>query len=273
MDRCQRPKHAIIFFQGDKRFETKAIARELWMTSIQRPLKQKTIGVLGGMSNEATAEYYKQINGRLNARLGNWDNGEIVIVSVNFGNVEYFVRHGLWDEASKYLEAKVGVLEAAGVDVIVCASNTMHIVVAPIMAAKRTPFIHIAEPTGRAIVQANVQKVALLGTFWTMHSSVLSARLRDLFGIEVIVLETDDARELDSIIFDELVHHRIVPDSKRRCVGMVNKLRTLGAQGLILGCTELFLLLGKEDFPKFPVFDTTILHVNACVDFILEMRQ
>ena len=114
-----------------------------------RPLPQKVIGVLGGMSNQATAEYYRLLNERLNNQLGAWDNGEIVIVSVNFGNIEYFVRQNLWDEARGYLLEKIEQLDRAGVDVILCVSNTMHRVVEPIMAERSTPFIHIADPNSQ----------------------------------------------------------------------------------------------------------------------------
>ena len=119
------------------------------MTNPRRPLLQKTIGVLGGMSDQATGEYYRLLNKRLNARLGGWDNGEIVIVSVNFGNIEYFIRNDLWEKARAYVDEKIDRLERAGADVIVCVSNTMHRVVAPAMAGRATPFIHIADPTGR----------------------------------------------------------------------------------------------------------------------------
>ena len=119
-----------------------------------RPLPQKTIGVLGGMSDQATSDYYRLLNARLNAHHGGWDNGEIVVVSVNFGNIQHFVRNGLWDEAHRYLSDKVDRLERAGAEVVICASNTMHRVVEPIMAARATPFIHIADPTGAAMGRA-----------------------------------------------------------------------------------------------------------------------
>lgn len=143
-----------------------------------RPLPQRTIGVLGGMSNQATGEYSRLLNERLNTRLGGWDNGEIVVVSVNFGNIEHFVRHDLWDEARAYLAEKVARLERAGADVIVCVSNTMHRVVAPIMSERATPFIHIADPTGEAIRRAGLARVALLGTRPVMRSRELPDRYR-----------------------------------------------------------------------------------------------
>ena len=234
-----------------------------------RPLRQRIIGVLGGMSNQATGEYYRLINERLNARLGGWDNGEIVVVSVNFGNIEHFVRHDLWDEAKVYLTEKVDRLERAGTEVVVCVSNTMHRVVAPIMAERPTPFIHIADPTGEAIRKAGLTRVALLGTMPVMRSTELAQRYAERFGVEVMVPDDPDKVVVDQIIFDELVRRDLRSGSKAEYLRISQALRDAGAQGLILGCTEIFLLIGQDDLPGFPVFDTTALHVDAAVAFAL----
>lgn len=232
-----------------------------------RPLPQKTIGVLGGMSNQATGEYYRLLNEGLNRHLGGWDNGEIVIVSVNFGNIEHFVRQGRWDEARDYLAEKIDRLEGAGADVVLCVSNTMHRVVAPIMAERATPFIHIADPTGAAIRAAGLTRVALLGTLPTMTSTDLVKYYRDRFGVEVVTPGEDDAATVDHIIFDELVRRELKPESKRTYLRIVDGLRREGAQGVILGCTEIFLLIGADDLPGFHVFDTAALHVEAAVTY------
>lgn len=234
-----------------------------------RPLRQRTIGVLGGMSNQATGEYYRLINERLNARLGGWDNGEIVVVSVNFGNIEHFVRHDLWDEAMTYLAEKVDRLERAGAEVVVCVSNTMHRVVEPIMAGRATPFIHIADPTGEAIRKAGLTRVALLGTMPVMRSTDLARWYAERFGVEVTVPSDPDKAVVDRIIFDELVRRDLRSGSKAEYLRITHALRGAGAQGLILGCTEIFLLVGQDDLPGFPVFDTTALHVDAAVAFAL----
>ena len=239
------------------------------MPTMSRPLRQKTIGVLGGMSNQATAEYYRLLNAGLNARLGGWDNGEIVLVSVNFGNIEHFVRNDLWDEARSYLAGKVDRLEAAGVDLIVCVSNTMHRVVAPIMAGRTTRFIHIADPTGAAIRRAGLSRVALLGTMPTMRAEELALHFRETFGVEVMPPDDADKLVVDRIIFDELVRRDLRPASKAAYLTIVDTLRRQGAQGVILGCTEICLLMGQDDLPGFPVFDTTALHVQAAIDFAL----
>jgi aspartate racemase len=236
---------------------------------IQRPLPQKMIGVLGGMSNQATGEYYRMLNERLNKHLGGWDNGEIVIVSVNFGNIEHFVRHNLWDDAHAYLLEKVVRLERAGADVIICVSNTMHRVVEPIMAERSTPFIHIADPTAEAIQKAGLRKIGLLGTLPIMQSEELRRRYRDQFGIEIVAPTEPDNQIVDRIIFDELVRRDLRDESKREYLRIVEALKARGAQGVILGCTEIFLLMDQDDLPGFPVFDTTELHVEAAVAFAL----
>lgn len=221
------------------------------------------------MSDTATADYYRLINARLNARYGGWDNAEMVILSVNFGNIEYFVRNGLWDAARNYLAEKVDRLERAGVDLVICATNTMHRVVAPIMAGRRTPFIHIVDPTGAAVRAAGLTRVALLGTAATMGSIDIAQRYAELFGVEVIAPADADAAVVDRIIFDELVRRDIRPGSRAEYLRVIDVLRAEGAQGVILGCTEICLLIGQEDLPDYPVFDTTALHVEAAVAFAL----
>jgi aspartate racemase len=235
----------------------------------RRPLPQKTIGVLGGMSNQATMEYYRLLNAGLNSHYGGWDNGEIVLVSVNFGNIEYMVRNDAWELASEYVTGKLDALERAGADVIVCVSNTMHRTVEPLMTGRATPFIHIADPTGAAICRAGLTRVALLGTLPVMRSADLAGRFRDRFGIELMVPCAEDAVEVDRVIFDELVRRELRADSKAKYLDILAGLREAGAQGVILGCTEIFLLIGQDDLPGFRVFDTTALHVDAVVEFVL----
>lgn len=236
----------------------------------QRPLPQRTIGVLGGMSNQATGEYYRLINDKLNAHYGGWDNGEVVVVSVNFGNIEHFVRNGQWREAQDYLADKIDRLERAGADVIICVSNTMHRVVEPIMSGRVTPFIHIADPTGEAIREAGLAKVALLGTLPTMRSTELAQRFRERFGVEVMAPDEAAQQDVDRIIFDELVRRDLRPGSKARYLEIIAGMRRRGAQGVILGCTEIFLLISQADLPGFPVFDTTALHADAAVAFAIQ---
>lgn len=235
----------------------------------RRPFAQKTIGILGGSSNEATVEYYQGLNARLNAAYGGWDNAEIVIVSVNFGNIEALLREGRWDELAAYLADKIDRLEAAGVDLIACVSNTLHRAVAPIMDKRATPFLHIADPTGAAIRAAGLKRVGLLGTGATMRSPLFAERFRVRFGFETIMPDEADMDIVDRIIFDELVRRRLLPESKAEYLRVVDALKARGAEGVILGCTEIFLLIGQQDLPGFPVFDTAALHVAAIADLVL----
>jgi aspartate racemase len=242
------------------------------MSRMVRPLPLKTIGVLGGMSNQATAEYYRLLNERLNARLGGWDIGEIVTVSVNFGNIEHFVRREAWEDAHRYLSGKIDALERAGADVILCVSNTMHRVVEPIMAGRPTPFIHIVDPTGGAARRAGLKRLGLLGTMPVMRSDYLRKRYESHFGIDIVVPPVEDAEIVDRIIFDELVRRDLRAASKAEYLRIIDAMRKAGAEGIILGCTEMFLLVNQADRPAFPILDTTALHVDAAVEFVLDHR-
>lgn len=230
----------------------------------------KTIGVLGGMSQTATAEYYRLINERVNRRLGGWNAAEMIISSVNFARIEHCVRNGLWEEGGAYLAGKAQGLERAGADFIMCASNTMHRVSDVFMAGLRIPLLHIVDPTGRAIRDHGLEKVGLLGTRPVMASSYLSDRYAEKFGIETLVPDAEEQSVVDRIIFDELVHRILKPESKQVYLEIIDRLRARGAQGLILGCTEIFLLVSQSDRPDFPMFDTTTLHVEAAVQLALD---
>jgi len=234
--------------------------------AMQRPLRIRTIGILGGMSNQATAEYYRLINAAVNERLGGWDIAETVIVGVNFGNIEYFVRNGLWDEAGEYLAGKAAAAERAGAELLVCVSNTMHRVADRFCAGLRIPFLHIADPTGAAIKAAGLGRVGLLGTKPVMATPYLKNYYGSKFGCEIIVPGGEDQVLVDRIIFDELVRNDIKPESKQAYLDVCDRLQARGAQGVILGCTEIFLLISQPDRPDFPMFDTTALHVAAIVD-------
>jgi len=230
---------------------------------------QRQIGILGGMSDQSTHEYYRIINQEINNRLGGWHTGEIVITSADFAIIEYCVRNALWPEVCDYLRPKVRTLVAAGADILVCASNTMHRAAVPLFSEVDVPFIHISDPTGRAIRQAGLKKVAILGTLQTMEPSEISRRLEDEFGIGVVYPEEDDKQVIDSIIFDELVKGNICPDSKARMLDIVDKLSEREIDCLALSCTEICLLINQDDRPSIPMFDTTLLHALAAVDFAI----
>jgi len=230
----------------------------------------KTIGILGGMSNQATAEYYRMINETVNKRLGGWDIAETLIQGVNFGNIEYFVRNNKWSEAKEYLEEKAIGAQNGGADLLICVSNTMHRVLNDISTIINIPFIHIVDPTGEAIVKAGFSTVGLIGTKPVMESNYLSDRFKKLFNINIIIPKENEQLLIDKIIFNELVKGNYRNSSKQKYIEICQKLKDNGAQGIILGCTEIFLLLKQDDIPEVPLFNTTELHVNAAVKMALD---
>jgi aspartate racemase len=235
-----------------------------------RPLHLRTIGILGGMSDQATAEYYRLINHAVNQRLGGWDIAETVIIGVNFGNIQHFIAHQLWPEAGVYLSAKAQAAERAGADLLICASNTLHCVADRFTENLKIPFLHIADPTGEAIRQAGLKKVALLGTKPTMSMPYWPDYYRNKHGLEVVAPSEAGQQRLNRIIFDELVRGVIRPESKAFYLEVCQRLREQGAGGVILGCTEIFLLMSQPDMPDFPMFNTTALHVEAAVAAVLK---
>ncbi|TMV04838.1 amino acid racemase [Ruegeria sediminis] len=235
-----------------------------------RPLRQKTIGLLGGSSNVATAEYYRLLNDEVNARLGGWDIAETLIAGMNFGNIEALLRGDDWDGLSRYMAGKVDGLIAGGADVILCVSNTLHKPLEAILADRDIPSIHIVDPTGAAIREAGLNRVALFGTRPVMELGYLRERYETRFGLKIVTPGAAERAEIDRIIFDELVKGDIRDSSKRTYLEIADRLAAEeGAQGLILGCTEIFLLIGQPDRPEFPMFNTTELHCRAAVDFAL----
>ncbi|WP_210246421.1 aspartate/glutamate racemase family protein [Youhaiella tibetensis] len=228
---------------------------------------QKTIGILGGMSNHATGEYYRLLNDQL-AEANNGNTGEIAIVSVNYGNIEHFVFNDLWSEAEAYLAEKLDRLEAARPDVVLCASNSMHLAFEPVISKRQTPYIHIVDPTGHAIREAGISRIGFLGTRFTMNSTKMHRRYLERWGVEIIVPDEQDRDLIDHITLQELCHGIVSPESKSEALDVVADLEERGAQGIILGCTELCLLLRPEDVPHLPAFDTTALHIAAAVDFV-----
>jgi aspartate racemase len=237
------------------------------MTGPQQFFSQKTIGILGGMSNHATAEYYRLLNDGL-AAANHGNTGELAIVSVNYGNIEYFVFNDLWAEAEAYLTEKLDRLERTGPDIVLCASNSMHLAFEPVIERRTTPYIHIVDPTGQAIHNAGLTRIGLLGTRFTMNADGMHRRYQERWGVEVIVPDEHGRDRIDHITLQELCHGVISDGSRAEALGIVADLEARGAQGIILGCTELCLLLGPDDIPHLPTFDTTALHIKAAVDFI-----
>jgi aspartate racemase len=230
----------------------------------------KVIGILGGSSDQATAEYYRLINKAVNARLGGWNTGEIVIYSVNFARIEQFVRQDAWQEAGAYLAERAALIERGGADLLICVSNTLHRVADAFTAGLSIPFLHIVDPTAAAIKRAGLTRVALLGTKPVMATDFLKRRYAEKFDIDIVVPGEGEQGDIDRIIFDELCRGVFKECSKARYLDIIANLEKGGAQGVILGCTEIPLLVSQRDRPDVPMFDTTALHAERAVELALD---
>jgi len=231
----------------------------------------KTIGLLGGMSTEATQEYYRLINEGVNRIRGEHNVAELLICSVNFQNIERFVRNNQWADAAIYLSQKARQLEAGGADFLLLGTNTMHKVRDAIVQAISIPFIDIFNVTAAAIRRRSLSRVGILGTYPVMTEPFY----RNAFGVHGIVTaspEEPDMREIDRVIFDEMCRHRLLPESRQFFIDVVKKFKEQGAEGVVLGCTEIKMLINQDDFPEFPVFDTTALHCEKAVKLCLGLE-
>lgn len=222
----------------------------------------KTIGLIGGMSWESTVPYYRQINETVKAELGGLHSARVVLYSLDFHEVERLQHAGDWDAAGALLADAARALQAAGAEVLVLCTNTMHKVAPAIEAAVRLPLLHIADPTAEAVRAAGVSRVGLLGTRFTMEQPFYRDRLQDRFGLEVLVPPESDRESVHRIIYDELCVGRIVDASRADYRRVMADLVDRGAQAIILGCTEISLLVGEHD-ATVPLFDTTALHARA----------
>jgi aspartate racemase len=228
----------------------------------------RTLGLIGGMSWESTAVYYELVNRGVKARLGGHHSAKLLLASVDFAEIERLQRDAAWDEAGARLAAEARGLVAAGAEAIVLCTNTMHRVAPAIESAVAVPFLHIADATGAAIRAAGLARVGLLATRFTMEQPFYVERLRERHGVEAIVPDDAERALVHGVIYDELVHGRVVPASRDAYLRVVDRLAARGAQGVILGCTEIMLLLRPADL-ALPSFDTTTLHAQAAVDFAL----
>ena len=230
----------------------------------------KTIGLLGGMSWESTVSYYRLINEAVRERLGGLHSARCVLYSVDFAEVEALQSAGRWAEATGLLLTAARGLEAAGADFVLICTNTMHKVADAIEAEAGLSLLHIADATGAALQAAGVSCVGLLGTRFTMDDeSIVSARLRRQGGIEVLAPDPADRDEVHRVIFDELCRGVIDDRSRATYVAVIERLRERGAQGVILGCTEIALLIDAAISP-LPVFDSTALHAAAAAEWMLQ---
>lgn len=220
------------------------------------------------MSWESTALYYRALNEGVAARLGGFHSADLLLDSVDFADIEGMQAADDWDAAAALLGERARALADAGADFLVLATNTMHLVAERIEAAAGIPLLHIADPTGDALVAAGRTSVGLLGTRFTMERDFYAERLRERFGLDVLVPAADDRDTVHRIIYDELVHGIVTEPSRDAYRGVIDRLVAAGADSVILGCTEITLLVGPADSPV-PVFDTTALHAVAAVDRML----
>ena len=228
----------------------------------------KTIGLLGGMSWESTALYYRMINEGVNAQLGGLHSARLVMYSVDFYEIEQLQATGDWQQAGEKLAAAAGSLQAAGADFIVLCTNTMHKVVPAIATATSLPLLHIADATAEAIQTAGIRKVGLLGTRFTMEQAFYKQRLQDNYGIEVVIPNESGRETVHQVIYQELCLGHINAASREKYRAVMAELVDQGAEAIIMGCTEITLLIDQQD-ATVPLFDTTQIHAKAAVALAL----
>jgi aspartate racemase len=228
----------------------------------------KTIGLIGGMSWESTVPYYRRINETIKERLGGLHSAKLVLYSVDFQEVEQFQRNGQWELAGKLMATAARSLEAAGADFLVLCTNTMHKVADSIESAVAIPLLHIADATAAEIEHAGHTVVGLLGTRFTMEQAFYRDRLRERHGLKVIVPDEDDRGIVHRIIYEELCLGIVRPESRAEYLRIMGKLSAQGVQAIILGCTEISLLVGAGD-SAVPLFDTTAIHARAAAEAAL----
>lgn len=220
----------------------------------------KTIGLIGGMSWESTVTYYQIINETIKKQLGGLHSAKILLYSVDFAEIEKCQADGDWEKSAEILSETAINLEKAGADFIVICTNTMHKVAPQIQSKINIPVIHIAEATAHELKENSIKKVALLGTKYTMTQDFYKSKIKEA-GIEVIVPDEKDIETVNDIIYNELCLGNILQTSKEKYIEIIEKLSKKGAEGVILGCTEIGLLINQKD-TSLPVFDTTKIHAE-----------
>ena len=225
----------------------------------------KTIGLIGGMSWESTLPYYRHINEAIKARLGGLHSARLVLYSVDFHEIEQLQRSGDWRRAGALLGEAAAALERAGAEFLVLCTNTMHKVADGIEQAVSLPLLHIADPTAEAIRASGLQRVGLLGTRFTMEQPFYRERLESRHGIQVLVPDETDSQRVHRVIYEELCLGRVREESRLAYREVIARLVAQGAQAVILGCTEIGLLVRDAD-ATVPLFDTTLLHARAAAE-------
>lgn len=229
----------------------------------------KTIGLIGGLSWESTADYYKYINTFVKEKFGALHSARCLLYSFDFEEIVRLQRTGQWEQATEQMIQAAKTLENGGADVVLICTNTMHKMAPDVQRALSIPLIHIADATGRQITQQKLKKVGLLGTKFTMEHDFYKEVLQQQHGVEAIVPSEEEREVVHQIIFEELCKGEILPSSKEKYLTIIDKLIAKGAEGIILGCTEIPLLIKQADV-SIPIFDTTYIHAKEAVAFATE---
>jgi len=227
----------------------------------------RTIGLVGGLSWHSTLDYYRLINEMVNQRLGGNEASKIIVFSVNYGEIVKLTQAGDWNGIADIISNAAQKLESAGADCLMLGANTMHIIAEAVQKKTTKPLIHIAEETAKVIAGAGVKKVVLLGTKYTMQADFYQTRLANYF-IETVIPDREDIEWLNDSIYNELGKGIFHPKTKMAYVSLIESLVAKGIEGVILGCTEIPLLISDKDC-NVPLFNTTLIHATASVDFSL----
>ena len=228
----------------------------------------KTIGLIGGMSWESSIEYYRIINQLVRKELGGVHSAKSVMVSLDFAEIEELQNRGNWDEATRIMVETAQLVEKGGADFVLICTNTMHLMAEEIQAGVNIPLLHIADATAKAVKQRELDIIGLLGTRFTMEKEFYRGRLEELHKLKVLIPDREKRDRVHRVIYDELVQGIITDGSREIYREVIDTLVAGGAQGIVLGCTEIGLLVKQEDVPV-PVFDTMEIHAQAAVDAAL----
>ena len=230
----------------------------------------KTIGMIGGMSWESSIEYYRIVNEAVKERLGDLHSAKSVMVSVDFAEIEKLQREGSWEQATRAMVAAARSVEAGGADFLIICTNTMHKMAEEVQQGIGIPLLHIADATAEVINARGLHRVGLLGTRFTMEEDFYRGRLVEKFHLGVLIPEAADREIVHRVIYDELVLGKIQSASKAEYLRIIAGLAEAGAEGIILGCTEIGLLISQAD-SRLPLFDTTRIHALAAVEYALQV--
>ena len=229
----------------------------------------KTIGLIGGMSWKSSIEYYRIINEAVKEKLGGLHSAKSIMVSVDFAEVEILQREGKWAEAAQMMVDAAKSLEKGGADFIVICTNTMHKAADEIQANVKIPLLHIADATAQLVKDSGIRTIGLLGTRFTMEEEIYKGRLSQKYGLNVIIPNAGEREIVHRVIYDELVIGEIRQHSEEKYIGIIENMVNQGAEGIILGCTEIGLLIHQQDC-RVPLFDTTRIHAEAAVEYALK---